>query len=145
MIKQLTVFLNKTGTIFEFIRYVFVGGFSFIVDFSTLFLFKEFILPQDLQYKIYIATALGFIAGIVVNYILSIIFVFTAAKDRQKGRDIKSFIIFGVIGIIGLILTELGMYIGVQIINVNYLIVKVAVTALVLIWNYTARKIVIFK
>ena len=55
-----------------------------------------------------------------------------------------SFFLFAIIGIMGLSLTEVGMYTGVQFLNINYLITKITVAIIVLIWNYVIRKILIF-
>lgn len=128
----------------EFLRYGVVGGIAFIADFGSLWLTREYVF-QNLRYGVYFATAAGFVVGLIVNYILSLKFVFTQAKDKGKGRDVKSFLIFAIIGIIGLGLTELGMYLGVEKLGIHYLIVKCFVTAAVLIWNYAGRKIIIFR
>lgn len=69
---------------------------------------------------------------------------FKSAKEQDKGRNIFSFFLFSLIGIIGLFLTETGMYAGVDLFHINYLITKVIVATIVLIWNYVARKILIF-
>ena len=151
-------------TFLEFLRYVVVGGIAFIADFGSLFLFKEFVF-KNVAYGIYLSTALSFLIGLTVNYVLSLKFVFIQPKDLGKGRDSKSFFIFVIIGLIGLSLTELGMYIGCSLlknqldtcltwignfihydfVKYGYLIVKCIVTAVVLFWNYAARKIIIFR
>jgi putative flippase GtrA len=130
--------------LFEFIRYVIVGGIAFLADFGTLVLMQEFFL-KSVKYGVYIATVFGFIVGLFVNYILSLLFVFTQEKDRGKGRDFGSFVLFGVIGLLGLFFTELGMWIGIEIFTWNYMIVKVLVTGAVLVWNYLGRKLLIFN
>jgi len=58
---------------------------------------------------------------------------------------VSAFFLFAVIGVIGLILTEAGMYAGYQVLHVHYLIVKIFVAAIVLVWNYAARKVLIFR
>lgn len=152
--------------LYEFLRYIVVGGIAFVADFGSLYVFKEFVFHKlGNPYDIYLATAVGFILGLIVNYVLSLKFVFTQAKDQGKGRDTKSFVIFAIIGIIGLGLTELGMHIGCvslkpqlddcltyignllgyDLVKHGYLLVKCFVTALVLIWNYAGRKIIIFR
>ena len=136
--------LKKYSIIPEFLRYLLVGGISFIVDFSTLFIFKEFIL-KNVYYSLYISTALGFILGLIANYCLSIYYVFNSAKGTAVGRSIEDMIVFAVIGIIGLIISEFGMFLGSDMLQFNYLLVKIAVTIIVLLWNYLARKIFIFK
>lgn len=129
----------------EFFRYLIVGGSSFIVDSGTLYVFKMFILPNWNGLGVLIATAIGFITGLVFNYILSLYFVFTSEAQQKKGRTVKDFIIFAVIGIIGLILTELGMHLGANVLKFNFMLVKIVVAAIVLFWNYIARKVIIFK
>lgn len=139
------LFVKYKGLFFEFLRYCIVGGVSFVIDFGILTVFYQFVFHQSGQYSLGISTALGFIAGLIVNYLLSIFFVFLSAKNDKKGRDLKSFFAFAIIGIIGLTLTELGMHLGVNMLTWNYMIVKIIVTALILIWNYVMRKIIIFK
>jgi putative flippase GtrA len=138
------IFKNRKQLFAEFIRYVFVGGFAFVIDFSVLYVFKEFILPNGI-YALYLATGLGFTAGLAINYLLSITFVFTSVKGTKAGKSIKDIIVFALVGIIGLFLTELGMFLGTEGFKINYLLVKVIVTILVLCWNYTARKVLIFQ
>ena len=130
--------------IFEFLRYAIVGGIAFVADFGTL------VLAQELIFKawaggVYIATVCGFIVGLAVNYALSLMFVFTQAKDRGRGRSVAAFLTFGVIGLLGLGWTELGMWLGIAVLGWNYMIVKILVTGAVLAWNYLGRKILIFN
>ena len=129
----------------EFIRYAFVGGIAFLLDILTLYFFKTKVFFELEDMGIYISTALGFLAGLVFNYIFSLAFVFKSTKEKKKGRDIFSFFLFLVIGVIGLFLTEAGMYVGVEFLYINYLLTKVIVAILVLIWNYVARKVLIFR
>lgn len=130
--------------IFEFIRYCFVGGLAFLADIGTIFVCKEYLLAS-FPFGLYLSVIIGFIVGLTVNYILSVIFVFTGAKEAVKGKQVIFFIQFAVIGIIGLLLTEGLMFIGVEFLKINYLIVKVFAAAIVLIWNYGARKYLIIK
>lgn len=120
-----------------------VGGVAFAVDFSCLFILETFLL-KNLPFSLYISAALAFIAGLCVNYICSLLFVFKKVQDK-KHSHLKDFLLFTVIGIIGLLLTELGIHVGVAIWNWHYLAVKVIVAGMVLIWNYAARKILIFS
>lgn len=136
--------MKNNKLIFEFLRYLIVGGIAFIVDFTVLFISKEFVL-KDFYYSLYISTALGFISGLIVNYCLSIFYVFSSAKGTEVGRSINEILIFALVGIIGLIISEFGMFIGAEKFELNYLLVKIAVTTIVLLWNYLARKILIFK
>ena len=129
----------------EFLRYLVVGGTAFLVDYGTLFLLSRFVFQELGDVGVYLATAIGFIAGLTYNYILSLIWVFQGAKERQQGKSVSGFALFALIGIIGLLLTEGGMYVGFQLLQIHYMIVKLFVAAIVLLWNYGARKLLIFR
>ena len=64
---------------------------------------------------------------------------------KIKDKEVSSFIIFTIIGIIGLVLTEILMKILVGFLGIYYVISKVLTGAIVMFWNYIARKIIIFK
>lgn len=129
---------------YEFFRYAIVGGVAFIVDIGMLFLCKEYFL-RNVPYSLYISTAIGFLAGLVTNYLLCLKFVFLSAKGTKQGKSHKDRLIFTIIGVIGLIMTEYGMKLGVDVLSINYLLVKIVVTGVVLVWNYLGRKILIFN
>jgi len=137
-------YMKNKEVLIEFIRYIFVGGTAFVVDIMTLYLFKTKVFLELGDMGIYISTALGFFVGLIFNYVLSLTFVFKSAKEERKGRNVFSFLLFSLIGIIGLLLTEAGMYVGVDFFNINYLLTKIIVAVIVLIWNYAARKVLIF-
>lgn len=139
--------MNKNGIKelgMEFFRYLLVGGSAFLVDFGVLYLTKTFLFGGLGITGVYIATAIGFTAGLVYNYILSLIFVFKNAKEKTQGKALRAFLVFSLIGVIGLGITEFGMYLGVSLLGIHYLIVKVVMAAIVLMWNYLARKLLIF-
>ena len=136
--------MKKYKLLEEFGRYLLVGGTAFAVDIAILLIFKNYVF-YNFVIGVYISTALGFIGGLMYNYILSLTFVFENAKAQNKGKTIGAFIAFLLIGLAGLLLTEAGMYIGIEIFAINYLVVRVLVAAVVLIWNYGIRKILIFK
>lgn len=128
----------------EFMRYVVVGGIAFLADFGALVATRELCF-REYSWGVYAATVVGFVVGLAVNYVLSLIYVFTDKKDQKSGRSVGAFVTFGVIGAMGLGWTELGMWIGIEILGWNYMIVKVLVTGAVLIWNYLGRKLLIFN
>lgn len=134
---------------FEFLRYAVVGGISFLVDFGGLALGREVIF-QKLQHpwNLTLSTALGFVLGILMNYWLSNAWVFKGEEQKARGRTTRGFVLFVIIGVIGLGLTEAGMHLGLRLVGdegFRYLAVKIIVAGLVLIWNYGARKWLIYK
>lgn len=141
--------VKMNNLIFEFMRYAVVGGIAFLFDAGTLALFREIVFKGSGSETVMAASvAAGFVAGLIVNYVLSVTVVFKSAEQQKKGKTVKAFVIFAVIGLIGLGLTELGMYIGVKIVGsagLWYLLVKCFVAGVVLVWNYIGRKIFVFK
>lgn len=133
----------------EFLRYCVVGGIAFLVDTCVLVFCREIIFDGSGSERVMaVSVAVGFLFGLIVNYILSMHMVFKTAGQQKKGKTVKAFIIFAVIGMIGLGLTELFMYLGVKITGSEglwYILVKCFVTGLVLMWNYIGRKIFVFK
>ncbi len=88
------LFVEKTdNTFIQLFRYTFVGGAAFIVDFGSLYLLTDFAGFHYLH-----SAAIAFILGLIVNYILSILWVF---KSRVVNKRIIEFIIFAMIGIVG--------------------------------------------
>jgi putative flippase GtrA len=130
----------------EFFRYVLVGGLAFVVDFCVLWLSRTFLLFHLDNTGILLATALGFAAGLVFNYVLSLMFVFRQNSQHAKQHKIRSFVLFAVIGIVGLLITETLMFTGIYFLGDKwYLTVKIVASGIVLMWNYIARKLLIFR
>lgn len=128
----------------EFGRYLIVGGTAFIIDYGLFWFTREYVFGAE-GLGVYFATAAGFIAGLVYNYILSLVFVFRSAREQNKGKSLRAFILFAVIGVIGFGFTEAGMYLIYDLLHVNEYIARLFVAGAVTLWNYAARKILIFK
>lgn len=144
--------------IMEILRFLLVGGIATVIDFGIYELCR-FLLFKGMNdtLNLVLATTFGFIFGNIVNYILSIIFVFKGAKEDKKTQTLGAFLVFTLIGVIGL-----GIKVGVQT-GGNYLMglmfetdksfwiwfidtfVYGVATLIVLIWNYVGRKLLIFK
>ena len=127
---------NLKQLLFQFIKFGFVGGSCFLADAGCLTLLKELF-----NVNVYIASALAFSFSVILNYLLSMRFVF-AGRDGNKTRE---FIVFVILSIGGLGLNQLIMWIGVDILVLHYLFMKVVSTAIVLVYNFITRKIFIEK
>lgn len=128
------LFLKKTkNTKLQFFRYLFVGGFAAVVNIGSLYLFKE---CMGIYYLL--ANVIGFLLGLIVNYILSKLLIFTEENDVNK---VVEFLTYAIIGILGLGLDTLFMWLGTSIIGIYYMLSKIISTGLVFIWNFFARKI----
>lgn len=126
----------------EFLRYTVVGGSAFILDFGTMCLFKELVFRGE---HLFFAVFIGYLIGLVYNFLLSNWYVFKNGFEKIKGKEIMSFIIFAVIGIIGLGLTEILMYLFVNMMALWYIFAKIISAGIVLFWNYIARKVILYR
>lgn len=145
---------KKTALIKEMLRYAVAGGSAFVVDQIVRILFVNWILPDMgmtgiLDWRSVIATTLGFVIGTVVNYLVSIWYVFTNEEQKKRGRDFKSFMIFLIVGIIGFFMTQAGIQVicwmfG-QYDGIVYSAASVLMAGIVMVWNYVGRKIFVYK
>ena len=95
---------NTNLIVVQFFRYFCSGGLAFLVD-KTLFVVTHY---YTLHLNKYWATSVGFVAGIIITYLLSIFWVF---DERRMKNTIVEVLIFVVIGIVGLGLMNLFMWI----------------------------------
>lgn len=116
----------------QLIKYLFVAVVAFLVDYGTLFILNSLLHLHHL-----FAAAMGFILGLIVNYLLSMLFVFKAKTNNKA----VSFLIFLVTGLIGLLMTLLLQYLFVDILFIPVLIAKLFTTAIVFFWNFFSRRI----
>ena len=85
-----------------------------------------------------ISNIVGFLGGLTVNYILSKKIVFSAEKQINKKIE---FIIYVAIGVVGLGLDTLFMWLFTAIMQLHYMLSKIISTGLVFIWNFVGRKV----
>ena len=136
--------------IFEFLRYAVVGGISAVIDMGVNFVMLFYVLggTKDDRGLVAISVAAGFIVGLLVNFILSNIFVFNKEEQKEKGRTTKAFLIYALVGVIGFGLTEVLTIIGTHFIGnggIWYLALTCFVKGVVLVWNYVGRKIFVYR
>lgn len=156
---------TKKELFWEIFRFLLVGGTATIVDYFIFWLFDGLLFPLIstsawwVTVSLVLATALGFCAGLIVNWLLSVSFVFRQVKNKEEVKSQKSFLIFTVIGVIGLLITEIGVVALVALLpefplfGVTELLgttwakwtAKVIMTCIVLVWNYVGRKLFVFK
>jgi putative flippase GtrA len=130
--------LGPTGSLLhQFARYQVVGGLSFLVDFGSLYFLTELA-----GFHYLISAAVAFLFGLVTNYILSRIWVF----DRRTMDSVMAeFIVFAAIGIVGLGMNEVIIWFVREKIHFHYLVGKAISGGIVAIWNFGARKFVLFR
>ena len=158
---------TKQQLFLEILRFLIVGGTATLVDYVTFWIFDALLFPWILPIEIaafstlalVLSTALGFCVGLLVNWVLSVRFVFRAVKDEERVRSKRSFALFALIGVIGLAVTEVGVLTLVAVLPEITIcgttallgtvwkkwLAKAVMTCLVLVFNYLGRKFLIFK
>ena len=141
----------------EIVRFLIVGGGATVVDFLTmslvLYLMQPEIYPDFLSIFLggtaepttlatVIGTGAGFLVGLAFNYIFSVLFVY---KEKGNSKTVGGFLLFAVLSAGGLAIHLLGMYLGYDLLHINEWIVKIVLTAVVLVYNYLTRKFFIFR
>ena len=147
---------QKHPRLFEIIRFVIVGGIATVVDWITmgivLYIFDPSLYPHFYN-VIYgggdpstlatvIGTGAGFLVSLLVNYLLSVFFVY---EEKGNSKTAKGVILFAILSLVGLFINMFGMWLGYDICHINEWIVKIIVTIVVLVYNYVTRKLFIFK
>ena len=89
------------------------------------------------------ASASGFVMGAVVAYLLSIHWVF--ATRRLKTAPQTELAIFIGIGLAGICLTQILLWIGIEWLHALPELVKLAAAGVTFMFNYTVRKTVLFS
>ena len=132
------LFRQPTDNIFiQAFRYVLSGALAYGVDYCSLIVFVEI-------FKIYYLTAalVAFILGSITAYILNVRWVFDKRAFKNRYFEIS---IFVVIGVVGLILNQYIIWFFTENVNFHYVFSKLVATMIVVIWNFFARKYILFR
>lgn len=132
--------MPRSSLLGQFVRYLFTGGLAFVVDFG---LFTMCLYVFGWHYLI--ANLVGLVAGLVINYYISIVWVFSACKRILGAKKSMEFGIFAFVGIAGVGLNQLCMYLMIGLMEWQELLSKVVAAGIVLMWNFLARKLILFR
>lgn len=173
--KKNSMFKEK-GIWGEILRFVITGGVATIIDFAVSSVVAAFLPAANPNtawdfWRTVIFTAAGFIVSLIVNYLLSLFWVYKNVDKSAKTKSFKAIALF-----VGLSAIGLGLGIGINYafialdnaaLHVNFedwlkfisdksysfnapqffwaLLFFALKTLIVLIWNYVSRKKLIFK
>lgn len=110
---------------------------GFLIDFGVLAFCYSILGAHYL-----LSASLGFTTGLIFVYVSSNKWVFDT-RQMKNHRAIE-FLIFLAIGLIGLLLTNVLMWAFVDGLHLHALIAKLFTTAVVLLWNFGARKYILY-
>lgn len=161
--QKFTLLGNKTTEFFkthknagEILRFIIVGGIATLIDMFTMGVVMYFMqksiysgflnvfisAPTPSTLATIVGTSAGFCVGLIVNYILSIAFVF---NEKGNSKSAKGFVVFTALSVIGLGINILGTFIGFDLLKLNQWLVKIIMILIVLVYNYISKKLLLFK
>ena len=88
-----------------------------------------------------VSAAIGFLAGLALNYALSVAFVF---REHRLGDRRIEFLGFLLIGLAGLGLNEVLMKAFVESAGLVYALAKIPATGVGFVFNFSARRLLLF-
>ena len=132
-----TFFVTNDKTFSQVVRYTFSSALALIVDFGTLFL-----LTHYLSINYLVSAGLAFILGLLTNYLICIFWVF---ERRTVSNQYLELSVFAFIGVFGLGINELLIWLFTEQFHFHYLLSKLVSTGFVFIWNFSARKFLLFR
>ena len=131
-----------------------VGIISFIVDFVITMAVSTLLrtsVGMTTSQAALVGAFFGFVISVIVNYILSMKYVFERREDLDRKKE---FTIFVVLSIIGLGINELIILFCIDLVYVNWAWLhnligatlatagaKIVATAVVMVYNFVTRKI----
>ncbi len=130
------LFKQRTNTAHvQFFRYIFVGGFSAGVNLVTIFIFTS-----SLHVHYLLSELVAFIVATIVNYVLSILWIFKRSQHFKL-----EFMVFTLIGVGGLGINELILWVCVSKLKLYYLLGEAIAIAIVTIWSFALRRVLFMK
>lgn len=132
ILKYLEKVRKDTSTTFQVIRFLIVGGLSFVVDFGTLWF-----LHVTLGVAAGIASILAFLFSFFANFFLQKLFTFQSQK-----RTRRSLILYILLATFNTFAT--GIIVGGLTGLFGWVNSKIISVALISIWNFFAYKYLVF-
>lgn len=123
----------------EIIKYFIIGVATTALNYIVFALLINFA-----NIEMHTSNIIAWFVGVIFAYITNKLFVFESKsfKFNVLGKEILS---FGTARILSLVLEEIILYVFVNLLNMNQLIIKLIANVIVIIVNYVLSKFIIFK
>lgn len=125
------MFKNKELAL-QFVRFASVGIISLAVDYGFMIILNE---ATDMGY--FRACAFSYTLSILVNYVLSMRYVFRGREDMSKSKEVT---IFMALSLIGLGLNQMAMWLLVDVLGIFYAMAKILAALMVTSYNFISKK-----
>ena len=129
------LFIKLYNRFHQLVLYGIIGSFAAIVDFLLFILFSEWI---GLYYIF--SNCISVLAGITTSFWLNRTYNF-----KIKDRTAQRFLIFLIVGLCGLCLSNLILWLGIDILHMDEIFTKLASIVLVVGFQFLLNKFVTFR
>ena len=116
----------------QFVRFASVGIISLAVDYGFMIILNE---ATDMGY--FRACAFSYTLSILVNYVLSMRYVFRGREDMSKSKEVS---IFLGLSLVGLGLNQMAMWLLVDVLGIFYAMAKILAALMVTSYNFISKK-----
>ena len=131
------VMLRRTDNVLvQLFRYFAVSGLSLVLDFATLYLFTDVL---GIHYMV--SGVMSYSIGLVVNYAISVGWVFGSRKYEDRRKE---FAIFALIGVAGMGVNSFVLWLCTGLLGMHYLVARVISAAIGYAWKFVARRAILF-
>ncbi|WP_153504564.1 GtrA family protein [Cumulibacter manganitolerans] len=121
--------------LWQFLRFLVAGLISFSVDYGVfVLLYRMF----DVQYIV--ASTISFSLSLVLNYVLTLKFVFEAREGRSIAKEFATYV---GLNMVALGLNQVILLLTVDKMGASPLVGKLIATAVVMVYNFISRKMLI--
>ena len=125
-----------SNVVIQTFRGLFVAALAFIADFGVMWLATL----AGIHYLV--GHTIGFMIGVVVNYVLSVRFVF---KEKAPICKTGEFSVYALVGLGGWGISTGMMWYLTEIVGLFYMVSKIFSTVVSFIWNFTVRKVTLYS
>lgn len=138
----------------QILKFGVVGVVCFVIDFVITMVMSTVlreIFSMGTSQAALVAAFFGFVISVIVNYLLSMKYVFVRKEDLDRRKE---FIIFVILSAFGLVLNEVIIKVCLDVVYVNWQWLrgfagptlatagaKIVATAVVMVYNFVTRKI----
>lgn len=121
----------------QLFRYGIVVAIAFPIDFGLLYVFTEHFHMHYL-----LSAVSAFTISMLVNFAISIKWVFKARTKRALWKEITA---FAIIGFVGLGLTAFFVWLLTSVFGLYYMVSKLVAVCFVFFWSFGARRLMFEK
>ena len=128
---------NSINVLVQIFKFCIVGGIATMIDWIIYF-----ILFNNFKMNPLLANVFSFSISLIYNYIASVRWVFNIDKEKSKQLMFIQFIVFSVVG---LLLTEIQLFIFINKLLLSEMTSKIIATIIVMVFNFVTRKLFLEK